>query len=399
MTMALQQTRPRVLGLVADDLTGAADSAAGFAEHGWNVILCLHPDGLAMPPAAGRDAPTVLAVTTGSRGLTDCAAAEVTARAVDALVARGADRLYLKIDSTVRGSVAGQVEGALYAWSRRHAGARVVICPAFPGQHRTVVGGTLLVSGVPVGETAAAVDPVTPRTISDLTQIVPGAVRGAIARSGQVRRLVVDAATDADLNAIASELVGVGPELILVGSGGLAAALGRGWSHPRGPRAANATAVAGRQLLAVSSLHPVTASQLNHMETSSVADEVDVLTTSTEMTATPLEAATELADRVADALDAQAYDALILVGGDGAAAILARLAVDRIVVDGTIDGGCPTGIINGGTADGLRLVTKSGGFGDPRALEQIIHKLHGVAADPSSDHHHAALRPTQKESP
>jgi uncharacterized protein YgbK (DUF1537 family) len=32
---------PRVLGLVADDLTGAADSAVGFAEHGWRVELAL----------------------------------------------------------------------------------------------------------------------------------------------------------------------------------------------------------------------------------------------------------------------------------------------------------------------------------------------------------------------
>src|SRR5918998_2419102 len=172
--MTRQDARPHVLGLVADDLTGAADSAAGFAEHGWNVTLCPHPGGLTRHPAGGGDAPTVLAVTTGSRALTDRAAAEVTARAVDALVARGAERLYLKIDSTVRGSVAGQVEGALYAWSRRHAGASAVICPAFPDQHRTVVGGTLLVDGVPVGQTAAAIDPVTPLTISDLTEIVPG---------------------------------------------------------------------------------------------------------------------------------------------------------------------------------------------------------------------------------
>ena len=32
---------PRVLGLLADDLTGAADSAVGFAEHGWQFELAL----------------------------------------------------------------------------------------------------------------------------------------------------------------------------------------------------------------------------------------------------------------------------------------------------------------------------------------------------------------------
>jgi uncharacterized protein YgbK (DUF1537 family) len=157
------------------------------------------------------------------------------------------------------------------------------------------------------------------------------------------------------------------------------------------------TAVVGRALVAVSSLHPVTASQLNHLGTSQAADEVDVLTTSTEMTATPLEAATELADRVADALDSRAYDALILVGGDGAAAILTRLAVDRIVVDGTIDGCCPTGIINGGPADGLRLVTKSGGFGDPTTLATVLSRLRPASAHPRPNRQDEANQSLEKE--
>ena len=35
MTGTAYTAPPRVLGLVADDLTGAADSAVGFAEHCW----------------------------------------------------------------------------------------------------------------------------------------------------------------------------------------------------------------------------------------------------------------------------------------------------------------------------------------------------------------------------
>ena len=34
---------PRVLGLVADDLTGAGDAAAGLAEAGWRALLALRP--------------------------------------------------------------------------------------------------------------------------------------------------------------------------------------------------------------------------------------------------------------------------------------------------------------------------------------------------------------------
>ncbi len=385
--------RPSVLGLVADDLTGAADSAAGFAEQGWIVLLCLHPDALAVPPPTGDGLPTVLAVTTGARAWSDAAAARATARAVDALVASGAERLYVKVDSTVRGSVAGQIAGALTAWSRVHTGASAVLCPAFPGQHRTVVDGAVLVDGVPVSQSAAALDPVTPRTISDLTRIVPGAVRGAVGQGGPGRRLVVDAASDRDLDVLAAELAGAGPAVVVVGSGGLAAALGRVWSSRHRP-VPEMPAVLGRTLLAISSLHPVTAGQLHHLRSHPVADEVDVLTTHAERPTSPAAVAASLAERVADALGAHAHDALVLVGGDGAAAVLTRLAVDRILIDGTLEGGCPTGVVDGGPVHGLRLVTKSGGFGNPSTLATILERLRS-AGPPPSDRHHAADRSVQ----
>ena len=45
---------PTVLGLVADDLTGAGDSAAGFADQGWRVVLALNPAGGSHPPSTDR---------------------------------------------------------------------------------------------------------------------------------------------------------------------------------------------------------------------------------------------------------------------------------------------------------------------------------------------------------
>ena len=79
------------------------------------------------------------------------------------------------------------------------------------------------------------------------------------------------------------------------------------------------------------------------------------------------------------------------MGGDGAAAILDWLATDRILIDGAIIPGCPTGIVAGGPADGLRLVTKSGGFGDPDTLATITDRLRAPGAtqhrpDPTSSH-------------
>ena len=373
---------PTLLGLVADDLTGAADAAAGFAEQGWRVLLHLAPDrtDLGALDAASSDGSTVLAVATHVRALPEERAAAVTRAAVVALAAAGVERLFVKVDSTVRGSVAGQVDGALAGWSSTRSGgsASAVVCPAFPALGRTVEGGVVLVHGVPVAETAAAADPVTPVGRSDLATLLPGAVCGSVDDLGPAAtdgsRLLVDAASDAELDALAEHLTRAGPGLVAVGSGGLAAALGRCWrrEHP-GPRVPD-VGTGGPVLVAVSSLHPVTAAQLAHLR-AEMAPSTLVLTTGPDLATHPDEAARALARQVADDLARRTYGALVLVGGDGAAAVLEHLGAYTLVVDGTVLGGCPTGVVRGGVADGLRVVTKSGGFGEASGLTRIVARL------------------------
>jgi uncharacterized protein YgbK (DUF1537 family) len=122
-------------------------------------------------------------------------------------------------------------------------------------------------------------------------------------------------------------------------------------------------------------LHPVTTEQLRLLSTTAHAAHVAVLATPSGEITTSSDAAAELAARVSAALADPTSGALIIVGGDGAAAILARLSTDCILIDGALEVGCPTGIVVGGTADGLRLVTKSGGFGIPDTLATIIARL------------------------
>jgi D-threonate/D-erythronate kinase len=373
-----QHPPPHLMGLVADDLTGAGDSAVGFAERGCRVELLLDTEHTPQPHHDNPESrPTVLAVATGSRALPDARAAEVTDQAVAGMLAAGVERLYLKIDSTVRGSVAGQISGALTAWRRRYPAAGAVICPAFPAQNRTVHRGTVLVGGLPATQTVAASDPVTPLASGDLRLIVPGAVIGTLDQIGTVSPLLLDATTDSDLDAIAQRVGAAGAQTLVVGSGGLAAAVARCWAVDRSP-APPPTVGTGRILLAVSSLHPVTTDQLRLLSTTAQAALVDVLATPSGEITTPSAAAAALAERVGAALADPTYGALIIVGGDGAAAILARLSTDRILIDGALSSGCPTGVVVGGIADGLRLVTKSGGFGTPDTLATITVRLLGT---------------------
>ena len=66
----------------------------------------------------------------------------------------GVDRVFLKIDSTMRGSVPGQVAGALGRGARGIPTRARVVCPAYPAMGRTVQSNRLLVHGEPVERTA-----------------------------------------------------------------------------------------------------------------------------------------------------------------------------------------------------------------------------------------------------
>jgi len=191
-------------GIVADDLTGAGDSAVQFAALGWQARLTLgDPFAVAVLPGS------VVAVVTDSRAQHAEAARLSTSSAVTALMGSGIDRLFVKIDSTLRGSVPDQIRGALNAWTHRYPNAIAIVCPAYPAMGRTVEGGLLLVDGARVETTSVGRDPVTPVATSVLADLLPGSVGirirqadaeilAALITAAASNVVTVDACTDAD---------------------------------------------------------------------------------------------------------------------------------------------------------------------------------------------------------
>jgi uncharacterized protein YgbK (DUF1537 family) len=278
------------------------------------------------------------------------------------------------------------MRGALAAWADTHADAAAVLCPAFPDQGRTVVAGEVLVHGVPVARTAAGVDPVTPVIDSRLERLVPGAVADTVAGLGRDpergdggRVAFVDAATNAELDAVAACVDRLGPTWVAAGSAGLAAAMARRWSHGRRP-AAGASSPSTRILVGVSSLHPVALSAVQRLRdaTAGAAAPVHVVTTPAAR-ADPVVVAADFGDRVAAELVRSSFDVLVLVGGDGAAAALDRIGATAVTVHSVLAPGVPIGAIVGGPAHGVRVVTTSGGFGDAESLLRIIDRLQAGA--------------------
>lgn len=408
--------------VVADDLTGATDSSVQFAHAGWRTSLLLTDDDGPEPESG-----TVSARVTDARALDKADAREGTRRAVSAR--EGANRLYLKIDSTMRGTVTSQIMGALDAWKVGHPGAFALVCSAYPAMGRTIVNGNLLVDGVPVYETAIGTDPVTPVTTSSIAELIPGSIMAATPVSGSFTRdslvsairtarisssvITVDAASTADLNTIAEAVAEFGEDVVSVGSAGLAAAMADEWGAGT-ESAVEPSRSCERVLIVASSLHEVTRDQIDAVSESRSSDVtrwsptlhevVDEEARSTWLeTVGQGESATEIviidapeeradpsenpelssAELVAEVLAAAARSivsdgvptSFMLLGGEGARAVLNSLGAAQLRIHSTVREGIPIGTIVGGAAHESTVITKAGGFGNRTDVTDIAAEL------------------------
>ena len=353
------------VSIVADDLTGACDAAVGFTRAGFSADVVLAGG----EPAAGVD---VLAIDVRSRHLPATEAARRTGEWIGAL--RDTRLLIKKFDSTLRGNVRAELDAALAASGRRAA----LVAAAFPLYGRTTAEGIQRLDGVPVHEGFAGDDPVSPARTSDLLALLGATplrrdelgdaarIEALLGRGGFV---VADAETDDDLDT----LVRTAPAGVLwAGSTGLTQAFGRVLSGPR--RRAERPA-ARRVVVAVGSLNPRTRHQLTRLR--ATADPRVTIVASPETGAQdPLAVAEELGTAVLAAVRAGA-DAVVLTGGDTAAAALNALETTGFAVLDEVEPGIPVGLLRGGHA--IPAVTKAGGFGSDDALTASVAALLGAA--------------------
>lgn len=256
--------------VIADDFTGAGDSAVQFRDGKRPVRLVLDVGAVRR---YSRKAAAIV-VNTDTRFDTAEVAYDRVRGETLLLVAHGITRFFKKIDSTLRGNFAAEIAAVMDAGMYRF----VVVAPSAPRNGRTVVDGVCLVDGTPLLASPSARDPFTPaadaRVAAMLETRFPGAVRelslevvrgGAEALRRGVkaclrdggRAIVVDAETLADLETVAalSDLPGV----LFAGSSGLAEALSSPCASSDEPDLPSVPR--GRTVYVVGSVSPTTALQ------------------------------------------------------------------------------------------------------------------------------------------
>lgn len=394
-----------VIAIVADDLTGAGDTAVQFVRAGWSTRLSV--EGAEEALAAGAPDAEVLAVTTQSRAMSDADAARVVRDNVARLRAAGAQRLYKKVDSTLRGAFKAEIEAARVAWRED---AIAVICPAFPATGRTVEAGVLTVNGKPVTETSAATDPVTPVTESHIPTLLgcghvaaeagesAQSLAARIAKAGDV--VVVDARNDDDLELLARAIAELGERVMPVGAGGLAVPLARVWAgadqrspvivvvtsqHSAARGQAEALRAAGATVwlptlaqLADAAQWEAWAAPLVEGLAKSDSDAQTLLLLAPEGRRDDLDSDTvaeRLGTLAARLVTETGAAGVVATGGDGARQTLLALAANGIALVDEVMGGVPLGTMTGGKAAGLPVVTKAGGFGTEDVLVRAVRAI------------------------
>jgi D-threonate/D-erythronate kinase len=382
------------VAVVADDLTGAADAAAGFLRAGLSAIVTWadpHVDS-----ALTREA-DVIAVDAGSRALGAADARAVTAAVVTAMFQAGVTTIFKKIDSTLRGHIGVEVRAAIDAW---HPGSIAVVAPAFPAMGRTTVDGRQRLHGVTLDRPAIAalLDHVGIRSrVLDLRAVRSNAVRDALSESMAEGHgaLVCDAETDDDLLIIARAGVDFARGPIWVGTGGLASAVAANCAprHRRRPTVMIRSRSSAGIVIVVGSGTPVAMEQAAALRR--VAGIVSLPPDAAEI-ASALRAGRDIlvsvepmmSDRedvdvargLGQALKPLATDVggVIVTGGETATQVLRGWGVRALNLLEEIESGVPLATTVGSRA--LPVVTKAGAFGDAGTLVRALGRLRELTA-------------------
>lgn len=236
-----------LVGIIADDLTGANDTALQFHIQGANTKILL--DSEYVPNR--KDVTEVWAISTESRNCDESEALNRVDKAVKTFIDNFSfEYYYKKIDSTLRGHIAIET---LWMLNLLEYDAAIII-PAFPQEGRITVGGYHLLKGIPIGRTEIAMDPLSPIIEShvptllksqlnekqfelvgelDLKTVMNGAGPilikiNELIKEGK-RLIVADAASITDIEQIALAINKCDKKILPAGTAACAQVLGRIW--------------------------------------------------------------------------------------------------------------------------------------------------------------------------
>ena len=422
-----------LVGVIADDFTGASDIANTLAKGGGGSPGLATTQFLGIPSRLAAIGCEAGVIALKSRSIAADQAVTQSLQALAWLKQQGCRQIVFKYCSTFDSTEAGNIGPVGEALAHALNARGVVACPAFPAAGRTLYMGNLFVGDVPLNESSLRHHPLTPMTDSDLRRwlrkqsrdpvgFVPWArvARGGgdIATALEEARgrgetlVIVDALTEADLLAI-GEACADAP--LVTGGSGIALGLPRNFHKAglAGSGRSRFTAAAGREAVFAGSCSQATLAQIAHHERHhpvmriAISDIMDGAVSSRHVvsfveqhpgeaplvcTSQPPDevrrvqerygvaaAATAIEDLFADAarsLVGRGLRRLVVAGGETSGAVAFALGFEALEIGPEIAPGVPA--VSAGEGR-LALALKSGNFGAPEFFDQALKILEGTS--------------------
>lgn len=383
--------------ILADDLTGALDSAAAFSgAHA--VPVFLRPADAVGAAAENRpDRLQIQVLATGTREVAQSELPDVLQACLPWLVAQDGSPCFSfkKVDSLLRGNTFAEI-----AWLARHGGfERIVFSPAFPAQGRFTEAGRHWTNlphqpGDPGQRQALAL--LDAFSEVGLRASITHDLATAIEDDGEARApvLIPDVLDDASLAVLAQLSQAAGEHArrwLWCGSAGLAWALARQWALA--PHAADTvTPARGAAVVISASRHAVLRGQLPSLASLCerlqwpLHDPMPAFTVHGERALLLDLASEQVLSRVAaqalltqqcrhivEALPRPAN--LVVVGGDTLLALCQAAGTLSLSADPGPRTGWGRARLRGGVWDGVTCYSRSGAFGAPDDLSTLLESL------------------------
>lgn len=248
--------------LIADDLTGALDSAVPLISAGVDVRVRYAEDD---DIAARTSAASVLVVNADTRHLAPHQAYGRVRRLVEQGLRAGARIVVKKTDSALRGNIGSELAGMLDGAGSGHT---LMFAPALPDMDRVTRRGVQYIDGVPVERSPFGADPFEPVSTSRVADIIAIQAPQVRTREFSVTEpvenfggiAICDAEVDEDLMIRCAEAMQMGEPVLMAGCAGLTKALGATLTDCATPAGASATC-AGNLLVMCGSVNAASRAQ------------------------------------------------------------------------------------------------------------------------------------------
>ncbi len=416
-----------ILGVIADDFTGATDIAGMLVKGGMRTIQTIGV------PATGTipDDVDAVVVALKTRSIPAADAVAQSLAALKVLQDAGCVRFFFKycstFDSTDTGNIGPVGDALLDALKAKQA----IYCPAFPVNGRTIFFGHLFVGDVLLSDSHMRHHPLTPMTDASLVRVlarqtphkvglVPlkqvqsgsAVLREALDRlaADGVRHVVVDAVADTDLGIIGEA---IGDDTLVTGGSGVALGLPAAYrrrglmAHRSGADALPKTE--GASAVLAGSCSAATLGQIKAFKGAHLALDTDAICRGEDVAGkalawakdklgkepillsasdTPeavkalqakygIEKSSQAIEKTMAALARGLVEAgvgrLVVAGGETSGAVVGALDVTALRIGPEIDPGVPwTASVD---ARPLLLALKSGNFGTPDFFTKAFDKL------------------------